>query len=207
MKKTTRLLSLIALALLLAACNPQQEAKANEQRPADNSVAATDSVFSIEEQVDRFKAELAGPPPTTLTGGAASRDELVAMLVRAVESNDRAKGESMSMTAWEFIELYYPHTVFMRPPYELEPQHVWLYARADNDKGFGRLFDRYGGDSLNFSGYSCTSEPEQEERNRIWRNCVVNWNPNRGAPTEMQIFSAIIERYGHYKFLSYANDF
>lgn len=195
-------LPLLSLLLTLAACEPQQDTAAHAQ-PAP----APDSVPTIDEQIRRFKAGLVGSAPTAFTGGATSRDALVAMLISAVEANDRAKADSMAMNVWEFIELYYPHTPFVRPPYELDPQHVWLLARADNDKGFRRLFDRYGADQLHFESYSCSADPEQQERNRIWSKCVVRWNPSRGAPREMEIFAAIIERDGHFKFLSYANDF
>jgi len=205
MRKLLPLLSLLIAPV--AGCKPQQQNTATTQSMHDDSAAATDTVSGIAAQVRHFREALPGTAPAELTGGAASRDELVMRLVRAVEAKDRATADSMVLNAWEFIEFYYPHTPFIGPPYELDPQHVWLLARADSDKGFRRLFDRYGGDRLNFNGYSCAAEPEQQERNRIWSNCVVRWNPGRGAPAEMALFAAIIEREGQFKFLSYANDF
>jgi hypothetical protein len=166
-----------------------------------------DSIFPIEEELRRFRATLPGEAPGTLAGGAPTRDELVDRFISALEAADTAAFRDMLLTRAEFAWLYYPHTRFTEPPYELAPGLLWFQMENGTSRGFSRLMDRMGGRAAHADGYTCPSDARAEGPNRVWEDCVVRLRPPGGEARELRLFGSILERGGVYKFVSYSNGF
>lgn len=200
----TRRIWLLILTPLLAAtaCERLSGGSAaiaqEEHRPVH-----VDSVFPIDEELRRFRAEL--QPVDSLTGGADSRDELVRRFGAAVAAGDAAALRALAITVEEFAWLYYPHTRYTRPPYELGPAIVWFQLENYGGRGLSRLLNRYGRRPFSGTGHACSAEPIVEERNTIWADCVIRYTDPNGHNAEASLFGAILERDGRFKFVSYAN--
>jgi hypothetical protein len=141
----------------------------------------------------------------SLSGGAPSRDALVARFVRALETRDRKVFRDLLLTQAEFAWLYYPTARQSLPPYDLSPQLMWFMLSSHTDKGIGRAEDEYGGKPLGYVDYRCEGEEAVEGENRLWGPCVVRRLAPQGDTVEIRLFGPIIERGGRYKFVSFAN--
>jgi len=197
-------LAVIANALL-AACgsdSPEAAAAAIDARPR----GTVDSIFPIEEEIRRFRAVL-GPDPGKFSGGAGSLDALVERFERALVEADTTAFADMLMTQDEFGWLYYPTTIFTAPPYESAPSLVWFQIENGSSRGLGRLLERLGGRPIEFTGYTCASEPLIQGLNRVWERCAVRFDAPDEEPRELQLFGSILERDGVFKFVSYTNGF
>lgn len=197
---------LMAAAVLTAACAPGAP-EAPAQLEADTVRTIVDSIFPIEEEIRRFRSTLEGDPPTALSGGAASRDGLVERFVTALEAADTAAFRDMLMTRGEFAYLYYPHTKFTAPPYELSPALLWFQMENGTSRGFNRMMQRMGGRPAHAQGYLCPDEALVEGPNRIWEGCVVLLRPPDGEALDFRLFGSILEHGGTFKFVSYTNGF
>lgn len=206
----------LVLALSAAACGPEDMASATtapsapsaEPAPAAPAPAPStgpvDSAMSSEEALRRFREGL--PVATRLSGGEESREALVRRLMRAVEARDTAAVRAMVIRRPEFAYLYHPTSVDTRPPHRLTPQLSWFLILQNSQKGVTRLFDRMGGTGMEYVSHRCEDRPVVEGENRLWQRCVVTFRAG-GQTATMRLFGSIIERGGHYKFVSYANDF
>jgi hypothetical protein len=197
---------LMAAAVLTAACLPgRPEAPAEVE--ADTIRTIVDSILPIEEEIRRFRSTLEGAPPAAFTGGAASRDVLVDRFITALEAADTATFRELLLTRAEFAYLYYPHTRFTAPPYELSPALLWFQMENGTSRGFHRMVQRMAGHPAHAAGYTCPSPALQEGPNRIWEACVMQLRPPGGDPMDFRLFGSIVEHGGVFKFVSYANGF
>ena len=190
------LISVLAV-LSLAACKGAA--------PAPAVAGIVDSIFPVEEEIRRFKLELTGTPPVTLSGGASSKQQLVTMFVRALQARDTTTLRSLVLTAWEFIELYYPHTQYIQPPYRQSPATLWFLVQQSSEQGAGRALTRFGGRAIEQHSLDCPAPPQREGANRLYAGCEVLWTLG-GRAIRSRLFGTILERGGHFKFISYAND-
>jgi hypothetical protein len=165
-----------------------------------------DSILPIEEELRRFRADLKDVP-TRLTGGAPTRDELVARFVRAIETSDTAALRGMAMTRAEFAYLYYPSSPYAKPPYRQPPWLTWMMLERASSAGLTRLLRRLGGQRLRYVDYACPAPAERRAVNVLWSKCVLRLTGPDGDTVRGQLFGAIIDRAGRWKFMSYANDF
>jgi len=165
-----------------------------------------DSILPMDEQFRRFREGLT--EASGLTGGAASRDELVASFVRAVEQRDTAALRELLMSRAEFAWLYAPQHEYARPPYEMSPGLFWFQLQQQSEKGIGRVLQRLGGRPLQYTGYRCDpAAAVAVGAGTAYGNCVVAFTrPEIGADT-MALFRSIFELDGRFKFISYANGF
>ena len=189
---------LLALAAVCAAC---------EQEPASRPAEVRNDSMTTAMRValERFRTTVQSTPPDTLTGGASSRDELVQRFAVAVERADTAALIRMTMNRAEFAYLYYPHSIYTRPPYQQDAETAWLLSRAGSEKGLTRILQRFGGSSIEVQELQCAAKPTQEGPNRFWQQCTLTARV-AGAPPAMRWFGSIWERDGRFKFLTYAND-
>jgi hypothetical protein len=191
--------------LILLAC--RSEEPATSQVPAEEPAPVhVDSVFPLEEEIRRFKAARNGAAASELQTASDSRDALVARFMKALERRDTADLRAMVLNAAEYIDLYYPTSVYTRPPYKQSPELNWFLMQEDSEKGIKRALDRYGGLPANFQGYECPREPRVEGANRFWEACTIRWSPAPDVPSPIRIFGSIMEREERFKFVSYAND-
>lgn len=192
------------LVFVLLACGADDHATATKSAYAavDSPRNVVDSIFPVEEEIRRFKSAR-GSSASALADASTSRDALVTRFIKAVAANDTADLRRMVLDAAEFIDLYYPTSMFARPPYKQSPELRWFLMQENSTRGVVRLLDRYGNQSIQLTHYECASEPAIEGKNTMWDRCIVSWNLQ---PSPIRIFSTIIERDGRYKFMSYAND-
>ena len=187
------------LALALVSCSERAE-----PRPLPTTVV--DSIHPVDEEIRRFKAELTGPAPVALAGGASTIDALVVRFVSALQQHDTAGIGGLALTSWEFIELYYPTSQYTRPPYRQSPGLLWFLIQQNSQKGLTRTLARLGGRDLGYRGVECPTAPHIPGENRLWQGCVVRLDAE-GSADRVRLFGTILERAGQYKFISYANDF
>lgn len=172
---------------------------------APPAAGVVDSALPIPELLARFRAST----PDTLTalsGGADSPDALGRALLAAVRRRDTAAVRALAVSRAEFAWLYYPHTRFTAPPYELGPDLVWLQLVAASDKGAGRLLERYGGRTLRFERVVCPDTAALEGPNRVTTGCTVRFAVADSAARDLRLFATTLARDGRVKVLSFAND-
>jgi len=162
-----------------------------------------DSVFPIDEEVRRFRAAL-DESVDSLAGGFDSPDSLVAHFMTALEARDADALQTMALTPAEFIDLYYPHTRFTAPPYEMSPGLVWFQLENYGGKGLNRALDRFGGRPLGYVTYACDEE-KAEGPNTLLSGCTVSVVGQAAEPHAVSLFGTIIGRDGRWKFVNYAN--
>ena len=164
-----------------------------------------DSILPPAEALRRFIADVASPP-TTFANGASSRDALVRTWVRALESNDSLALIRTAMNRPEFAFLVYRTSPNAAPPYNQPPALMWMQLSNASLQGFRRALQRLGGKPLGFLNYRCAPEAVLEGENRLWTDCLVRRVRTPGDTVSERLFGAIIERRGHFKFYSLAND-
>lgn len=191
-------LPLLALLLLASSgCSPDRRTAA----AAAEAAITVDSIRPIEVELARFRESVGGREVRALRGGAPSRDELVARFSQGLAAHDTAALSALLLDAQEFAWLYYPYTVYTHPPYQQAPGMVWLLTVQNSEKGLRRALERFGGREPDGTRYSCaTTEPQ--DLNVLHGDCAVRL---AGDTTDRRLFGTIIERAGHFKFVSYAN--
>lgn len=172
-----------------------------------SSAGVVDSALPIAELERRFRVGL--DSVSTLDDGAArSRDALVARFVRALESRDTASLRAMAITRGEFAWLYYPSTIYARPPYETGPETIWQLMSARSAGGLSRVVARVGGAPIRLLGYACAAAPKIEGPNRYHEQCYLRYQrAGTDSVERRRLFGSIMERNGRFKFVGYANDF
>lgn len=194
----------LAIALLICACDGSKHRSTAPGTPVE-SAGPIDSILPMAEALRRFMADL--PRVSALEGGAASRDELVAAFVRAVERNDTAAIGRMHVSRAEYAYLYFPTSIYMEEPYRQPPATAWLLNAGNSEKGASRVLRRLGGHELGWRAYRCSTQAREGD-NSFFGACTVEYrDPQEGTRVSRKLFGSIIERDGRYKFLSYANDF
>ncbi len=208
MKRLLTLLSVGTIAVFSSCANDTRQERPNgadstSYRPSSQGIV--DSALPIDTLLHRFRSTLPDTP-TTLLGGESSPERLSRALLTALTANDTARLRALVVSRTEFAWLYYPHTHWIRPPYEMGPDLVWLQVAANSEKGLVRLVRRYGGRSLRFDGLSCADSVLREGPNTIVQGCRVRFAAADSAARELQLFGSLLNRDGRYKFVSYAND-
>lgn len=198
-----RRLSFLAVVLGVAlACGRDDAA---DRAPAPPAAGVVDSALPIDTLLHRFRAAIADTP-STLSGGAPSPEALTRALLTAITGRDTAALRALVVSRAEFAWLYYPHTIYVRPPYALGPELVWMQQLAGSSTGATRLLQRYGGSAMRLDALLCPDSVTVEGPNRLLVGCRVRFAAADSAPREMRLFGALLNRDGRYKFLTYAND-
>jgi hypothetical protein len=205
MKRPFWFAAIASTVLLAAACGADTANTALSQAEPSAQAGVVDSIFPVEEALRRFRATLpyeAGE----LENAAASSDELVQRFVVALEAADREALVRLVMNRSEFGYLYYEHTCYTRPPFELPPEVLWFQMQNRSGRGLTRLLDRLAGEPLGYLGYHCPEAAREEGPNRLWPDCMVRITSPQGESVEARLFGSILERDGRFKFVSYANE-
>jgi hypothetical protein len=164
---------------------------------------AADTSVSIAEALRKFRSTLT-ETPNRLATTAPTREALVRQFMRAVTSGDTAGLRAMQITRAEFAYLVYPDNRQSRPPYELEPDLMWMQIGGSNALGVRHLLRELGGHPAEYVDHRCT-RTDHDGRTTIHSLCLVRFRSSGGQLDEQQLFGSIIERDGRFKFLSYAN--
>ena len=205
---SSRSLARLAAALLVGAAACQADPRAVESdapvASAEAPIGVVDSIRPIAEEIRRFQAGV-GADPVRLVG-PPTRDALVERFVAAVETSDTAALIALPLSTPEFGFLYYPHTRFTAPPYELAPDLLWYQTQNSQSRGTTRLLRRFAGMRIGYLGYRCETEPRAEGPNRVWEECVVRLTGEGGDTVALRLFGTVVERDGAFRFVSLAND-
>jgi len=174
--------------------------------PSADSVAAHPGTVVVADSANaaalaRMRARL-GPPPAHVAG-FRSRDSLVAAFARAVDDHDSTALRALALTVEEFAYLYYPDAPLAQPPYELDPETMWLQIGAESDRGATRTLARYGG-HLGLVSYRCEPAARVSGAVTLWNACTVTHRSAARQVTE-PLFGSILERDGWYKFVGLSN--
>ena len=198
-RRRRALLALVTLAFA-AGCSDSR-AEARPAAPASQGEGGAS--VSLDSALTLFRRDL--EPVAELDDAERSLDAIVARLVRAVEQSDTATLRAVVMSRREFAYLYYPTSVFTRPPMKQEPGLVWFLHRQHSEKGATRLMSRYGGQLLSLQN-SCAGPARVEGENRLWFDCVQRVVQSAGDTTVIRLFGGVYERNGRFKIFSYSND-
>lgn len=182
-------------AVLLAGC----------REAAPEAAVRVDSIHAPAEALARFRDGL--PIADSLSGGAPSRDSLVARLVDAVTRADTAAVREMVLSRAEYAWIYFPSLQRMNPGTRMQPEVMWMLHVQESQKGVTRVLRRLGGGQARFGGYACEDAPQVEEANRYWHQCTIETIAPDGERAALKLFGSIIERGGRWKIVSYGNDF
>lgn len=194
-----RWIALVALATLSAGCrDAAPDAEAAVPVPVD-------TIRPPAEALSRFRDGL--PIVDSLSGGAASRDALVAGFVDAVARQDTAAVRAMVLDRAEYGWIYFPSLQRMNPATNMQPEVMWMLHAQESQKGITRVLRRLGGGQARFGGYACEAAPSVEGPNRYWHACTVETKAADGEKAGLKLFGSLIERGGRWKIVSYANDF
>ena len=203
--RAIRLAALVIIGTTIPGACGSGDRGASVRTPERARAGVVDSALPIELLLDRFR--LATPETlTTLSGGADSPERLAQSLLTALAARDSAATTSLVLSRGEFAWLYYPHTRFVAPPYELGPELVWLTHAAASKKGERRILARFGGRPLRLVSLTCPERSTREGPNRIMADCELRIADGDAGPRTLRLFGALLNRDGRYKFLSYAND-
>lgn len=186
---------------LAAACGDGPRASAAATSPP--SIAEGGAAVPLDSALTLFRRGL--EPVTELGNTESSIEAIVNRLTRAIERSDTATLRDIVMSRREFAYLYYPTSVFTRPPMRQEPGLVWFLHVQHSEKGATRLMNRYGGRPLSLHN-ECASPPKVEGANRLWFDCVQRVVESGGDTTVVRLFGGVYERDGRFKIFSYSND-
>lgn len=190
---------LALLALLAAACG------AGDAAPTPASTAGGNYTpdSTRQAELDRFRAGL--PEVHELTGGADSREALVQDFLAAAEARDTTRLEALVLSRAEFAWLYYPTAQQALPPYDLDPETLWLLTSERGGRGLYKAMEALGGRSLPYVGHSCDPGTSREGKNTVHGPCLVRLVQAPGDTVATRLFGLVLERGGRWKFVSYSN--
>jgi hypothetical protein len=197
--------------LALAACGdgPPNAAARAAAPAAAPAAAATPPVPATDRLVERSLATMqarVGPAPARLADAAPTREALMRRYLGALARRDPRELDRLLVTPAEFAHLYFPTSMFRRPPTALEADVVWTQMRAQSQAGAGQALAVYGGRRLGYVGHRCSPEPVREGDNRLWDRCAVRFTRAPGDTVEQVLVTRVIERDGRFKALGYVSD-
>ncbi len=166
-----------------------------------------DSILPVEEELRRFRAAAGGDSATALKGGNNSLEALVRRFVAALASADTAELTAMVVHAREFSDLYYPDSPYSRAPYRQSPGLAWTMLQNPSSQGLKQLLRQAVNPSLTYVAHQCDANVVSEGRVRRHTGCLVATRDGSGTVSTRRLFGSVIERDGHFKFLSYTNQY
>ena len=188
--------------VLLVACDPTSFAREPKAAVIAMELATPDGPDSMRFLLRRFQSR-AGTPARVLEGGTHSLDALAGRYLIALEQRDTAALQSLRVTTGEFAFLYFPESIFMQPPYELDPDVLWMQLDAASRTGMRRALQEYGGRPAGYLGVEC--RPADVHGATRIHGCDVQRLAAPGDTVRERLFGPILERDGRFKFLSLQN--
>ena len=203
MSPTFRSWRVRAAVLVTAACTRGETPAVADSAATAAPAVVVDSVVPREEELWRFRQGV--DPVDALVGGAPSADALVRRFATALETRDTATLRALRVDRAEFAWTYYPTSKLARPPYDLSPALMWFQLEGNSGRGLFHALEERGGRPLRMVSHACP-QVEVEGANRIHSGCTVRRLQAPGDTVQEQLFGAILERGGAFKFLSYSNE-
>ncbi len=198
--------SLLVL-MVVASCRSAEPAVVETATPWRQPGDVIDSILPMDTMLARFRVGTTAP--VGLTGGASTSTALAQAIVSALASADTAALVGLLVTRAEYGWLVFPHHVYARPPYELDPGLAWLRLTSASSSGLTRLLREYGDHPMAMTSLSCAEDTTAVVRGgpvRIWGPCQVAWRGADGVEHSGRLFGSMLERDGRLKLLSYKSD-
>jgi hypothetical protein len=173
--------------------------------PEAEASVAVDSIHAPAEALSRFREGL--PITDSLSGGAGSRDSLVARFVSAVARQDTAAVRAMVLDRAEYGWIYFSSLQRMNPATRMQPEVMWMLHQQESEKGITRVLRRLGGGQARFGAYTCEAAPQVEGGSRYWHACTIQTIARDGETAPLKLFGSVVEHGGRWKIVSYSNDF
>lgn len=214
MRHRSRRLGTLTLAACLVSASCTGDTPAPPNVPMDSGAFQVETLpraypqpdtASIESSLERFRSTLASRP-ASLSGGSPSRQALVRRMVAALAASDTNALRALAVTRAEYAWLIYPESPLLHPPYRQPIDVAWILHAAPHAKGFARLLERLGGRPMRLDSLACAPEPVTQGANRFWTQCTARITIGPDA-VELRLFTALVERSGMFKVMSYDNDF
>jgi hypothetical protein len=216
--KTSYVIGLLVVAL--AACSGERadvDPKMIEVRadgvviPSRDSLLKTpgyvvDSLFTPEEDLRRFRATIAGPPPTALAGGAPSTDALLRRYWTLLTQRDTLAMSALVVSRAEYAYLYFPFS--REAAAGMPPAAGWELILAQSGRGLTRAMlhaERHAGSNARVTGTICADTPLIVGQGRLYGPCGVIVRGTAGTDT-LWIAKSLLVRDGVHKLLGLQNE-
>jgi hypothetical protein len=184
-------------AVAVASCGRSAESRPVVP-PTQAVVADTASIATL---LTRFRLGLS---PVSELEGSRTRDALVRAWVEGMATGNADALDSLTLNRSEFAYLYYPDSPQSKPPYELEPDLMWMQIRSHSQRGLSRALANYGKGDLHFLRYQCVSAPEIAGPIALYNQCTVT-HLDAGKEVTEPLFGSILRRGGRFKFVGLSN--
>jgi hypothetical protein len=196
----------LCLSFGVVGCSSPEAVAFDTERPWRQPGDVIDSILPMQEYERRFREGL--PEVATLSGGAASREELAKRFLVAVAARDSVALRGLAVSRAEFAWLVFPQHLYRRPPYELDPGTFWMQLTQGSAKGMARVLERHGGTPLEFQDMTCARDTLQLAAGAMtmWGDCSLRYQTGDSTLTR-RLFGSMVELDGVVKLLSYSNDF
>ena len=188
-------LACLAAALVTGACRDQASAATGDSASTPKS-AVSDSQYTAAYMIAAFRKSVPQHPDKFGAGATTNRDSLLIKYAQALDTKDTAAFTAMRISVSEYAWLYYLEMPQSKPPYELDPDVLWMQLNSQSNKGLGRLTDRVSKSGFGLKSYDCDSV--QQLGAVILHHCHM-------TGSDVTVPVTVIERDGLFKFTSYAN--
>jgi hypothetical protein len=165
-----------------------------------------DSLFTPDEDLRRFRATVAGAPPTTLSGGAASTDALLRRYWTLLSAGDTLAMTSLVVSRGEYAYLYFPYS--REASAGMPPAAGWELILAQSGRGLTRALlhaEAVKARRATVAGTLCSDSPMLVGGGRLYGPCGVILRRADGADT-LWLAKSLFVRDGVHKLLGLQNE-
>lgn len=176
--------------------------------PSQDSLRKTpgyviDSVFTPEENLRRFQADVAAPADGRLSGGAPSSDALIRRYWTLLVAGDTLAMTPLIVSRAEYAYLYFPESI--EGTSGMPPAVGWELIVRQSGRGLTRaLFQAQRGPATVVRTV-CTDTPHTMGKNTLYGPCGVVIRRN-GVEETVWIVKSLLARDGVHKMLGLQND-
>jgi hypothetical protein len=146
------------------------------------------------------------PDRLRLTGAAASLDDLLRTVERALAERDSTRLQELLVTEREFREILFPAFPAAHPPINADFASVWVNHFPDSQRGLRQLLEDYGGRRIRIQSIRF-DRPGQAFVNFVLdETSHVDLEVDGQRRSDVQLFGSVFHVGDQYKMLSYPDD-
>lgn len=162
-----------------------------------------DSVFTPEENLRRFQATVIGEPPTRLSGGARSTDDLLRQYWALLSTADTLSMSPLVISRAEYAFLYFPEST--EGANGMPPHIGWELIGRQSGRGLFRALGIAQREPAPVVRTECSDTPRKVGKNTIYGPCGVVIRRN-GIEETIWLVKTLIERDGIHKLMGLQNE-
>lgn len=176
--------------------------------PSQDSLRKTpgyviDSVFTPEENLRRFQSTVIGAPPTRLSGGARSTDDLLRQYWALLSTADTLNMSPLVVSRAEYAFLYFPESE--EGPNGMPPHIGWELIVRQSGRGLFRALVIAQREPSPVLRTECSDTPRKVGKSTIYGPCGVVIMRN-GVEETIWVAKTLIERDGIHKLMGLQNE-